>query len=75
MVCTRETSIGGRVFAVSALKNLHFMFTPRLLLKGPRTPCQPTLGSARFGSVGGFWSCFAVWGDNPRRDKLDPIVR
>ena len=44
MVRTQKTSIGGRVFAVSALKNPHLMFTPRLLLKGPRTPRQPTWG-------------------------------
>ena len=44
----------------------------RLLLKGLRISTLTDLRSARFCRVEGFWSCFAVQGDDPRRDKLDP---
>ena len=75
MVRTQKTSIGGRVFAVSALKNPPSHVYPSALTQRPKNPASADLGSARFGRVGEFWSCFAVWGDDPRRDKLDSIVR
>ena len=70
VMCTRETSICRRIFAVSALKNLHLMLTARLSLKDLRISTLADLGSARFGRVGGSWSYFAVRGDDPRWDKL-----
>ena len=72
ITCTRKTMIGGCIFAVSSLKNPRLMLTFRLSSKGPRISTSADLGSARFCRVGGFWSRFAVRGDDLRRDKLDP---
>ena len=69
--CAREASIGGCIIATSSSKNLHPKLTPRLLLKGPRIFASDDSGSARFGKLGGFCSCFCVRGD-PRRAKVDP---
>lgn len=69
--CTRETSIGGRTFAVSFSKNLHLKLTSRLLLKGPRIFASVDLGSACIGRVGGCCSCFAVREDDPLREIVD----
>ena len=53
VMCTRETSICHRIFAVSVLKNLHLMLTARLLFKGLKIATLADLGLALFGRVGG----------------------